>query len=297
MMRFSLLTLLLLMFTTGIATASETDKDKPAYQLFTAKGKQVKYGKMLEELQKADVVLFGEQHNDPIAHWLQLEVAKDLHKAHQQRFTIGAEMFEADVQLVLNEYLSGQVAEKNFEQESRPWNNYQTDYKPVVRFAKEMSIPFVATNVPRRYAAMVSGGSLKALEHVSADAKRYIAPLPVQVDMDLPGYKNMLAMFGKGTHGNTKSENIVQAQALKDATMAHFILQQVNKGKKMLHLNGAYHSDNFEGIGWYLKQGNPQLRTMTITTVLQEDLDKLTEEHKQKADYILVVPSSMTRTY
>lgn len=297
MMRFSLLTLLLLMFTTGIATASETDKDKPAYQLFTAKGKQVKYGKMLEELQKADVVLFGEQHNDPIAHWLQLEVAKDLHKAHKQRFAIGAEMFEADVQLVLNEYLSGQVAEKNFEQESRPWNNYQTDYKPVVRFAKEMSIPFVATNVPRRYAAMVSGGSLKALEHVSADAKRYIAPLPVQVDMDLPGYKNMLAMFGKGTHGNTKSENIVQAQALKDATMAHFILQQVNKGKKMLHLNGAYHSDNFEGIGWYLKQGNPQLRTMTITTVLQEDLDKLTEEHKQKADYILVVPSSMTRTY
>ncbi|MBF8963989.1 ChaN family lipoprotein [Pontibacter sp. FD36] len=297
MIKISLFTLLVLMFNTGIAAATEADKDKPAYQLFTAKGKQVKYSKMLDELQKADVVLFGEQHNDPIAHWLQLEVAKDLHKAHHQPFAIGAEMFEADVQLVLNEYLSGQVAENNFEQESRPWNNYKTDYRPVVRFAKKMSIPFVATNVPRRYAAMVSGGSLKALEHVSADAKRYIAPLPVQVDMDLPGYKNMLAMFGNGTHGNTKSENIVQAQALKDATMAHFILQQVNNGKKMLHLNGAYHSDNFEGIGWYLKQGNPQLKTMTITTVLQEDLDKLTEEHKQKADFILVVPATMTRTY
>src|SRR5690606_8309176 len=194
-------------------------------------------------------------------------------------------------------YLSGQVAENNFEQESRPWNNYKTDYRPVVRFAKEVSIPFIATNVPRRYAAMVSAGSLKALENVSADAKRYIAPLPVQVDMDLPGYKNMLAMFGNSTHGNTKSENIVQAQALKDATMAHFILQQVSSGRKMLHLNGAYHSDNFEGIGWYLKQGNPQLKTMTITTVLQEDLDKLTDEHRQKADFILVVPASMTRTY
>ncbi|MDX5419372.1 MAG: ChaN family lipoprotein [Hymenobacteraceae bacterium] len=295
MSKISLLTLLLLMFTTGIATA--TDKDKPAYQLFTAKGKSIKYGKMLDELQKADVVLFGEQHNDPIAHWLQLEVAKDLHKVNQQNFAIGAEMFEADVQLVLNEYLSGLVAENNFEQESRPWNNYKTDYRPVVRFAKEVSIPFIATNVPRRYAAMVSGGSLKALENVSADAKRYIAPLPVQVDMNLPGYKNMLAMFGNSTHGNTKSENIVQAQALKDATMAHFILQQVNSGKKMLHLNGAYHSDNFEGIGWYLKQSKPQLRTLTITTVQQSDLEKLSEEHTQKADFILVVPSSMTRTY
>ncbi|PVY43226.1 ChaN family lipoprotein [Pontibacter virosus] len=295
MTNFSLLTLLLLMFTTGIASA--TDKDKPAYQLFTAKGKQVRYSKMLDDLQKADVVLFGEQHNDPIAHWLQLEVAKDLHKAHQQNFAIGAEMFESDVQLVLNEYLSGQVAENNFEQESRPWNNYKTDYRPVVRFAKEASIPFIATNVPRRYAAMVSAGSLKALENVSADARRYIAPLPVQVDMNLPGYKNMLAMFGGSTHGNTKSENIVQAQALKDATMTHFILQQVSIGKKMLHLNGAYHSDNFEGIGWYLKKGNPQLKTLTITTVLQEDLDKLTEENKQKADFILVVPSTMTRTY
>jgi uncharacterized iron-regulated protein len=295
MEKYSLLTLLLLMFTTGIAAAN--DKDKPAYQLFTAKGKQVKYGKMLDELQKADVVLFGEQHNDPIAHWLQLEVAKDLHKVHQQNFAIGAEMFEADVQLVLNEYLSGQVAENNFEQESRPWPNYKTDYKPVLRFAKEAGIPFIATNVPRRYAAMVSGGSLKALENVSEDAKRYIAPLPVQVDMNLPGYKNMLSMFGNSTHGNTKSENIVQAQALKDATMAHFILQQVSSGKKMLHLNGAYHSDNFEGIGWYLKQGNPQLKTLTITTVLQENLDKLSEENKQKADFIIVVPASMTRTY
>ncbi|WP_018479836.1 ChaN family lipoprotein [Pontibacter roseus] len=295
MTKLSLLTLLLLMFTTGIATAN--NKDKPAYQLFTAKGKQVKYGDMLEELQQADVVLFGEQHNDPIAHWLQLEVAKDLHRTHQKSFAIGAEMFEADVQLVLNEYLAGQVPENNFEQEARPWPNYKTDYKPVVRFAKEAAIPFVATNVPRRYAAMVSGGSLKALEQVSEDGRSFIAPLPVRVNMSLPGYKNMLSMFGNSTHGNTKSENIVQAQALKDATMAHFILQQVNSGKKLLHLNGAYHSDNFEGIGWYLKQGKPQLKTLTITTVLQEDLESLLDENKQKADFILVVPASMTRTF
>ncbi|WP_242927762.1 ChaN family lipoprotein [Pontibacter vulgaris] len=279
-----------------LATAASA-QEKPAYNLFNKKGKSIKYGKMLDELQKADVVLFGEQHNDPIAHWLQLEVAKDLHKAHQQNFAIGAEMFEADVQLVMDEYLSGKVAENNFEQESRPWNNYKTDYKPVVKFAKEAGIPFIATNVPRRYAAMVSGGSLTALESISPDAKRFMAPLPIQVDMNLPGYQKMLSMFGSNTHGNTKSINIVQAQALKDATMAHFILQQVANGKKLLHLNGAYHSDNFEGIGWYLKQATPNLKIATITTVTQENLEKLIDENKAKADFILVVPESMTRTF
>ena len=294
MNRIALLFLVLLMVTT---TAPAQEKDKPAYRLFNKKGRHISYGKMLDELGKADVVLFGEQHNDPIAHWLQLEVAKDLYQAHPKRFVIGTEMFEADVQLVLNEYMAGQVPEANFEQESRPWPNYKTDYRPVLRYAKEMNIPVVATNVPRRYAAVVSGGGMKALDTLSEDAKRYIAPLPVEVDISLPGYKDMLRMFGSGTHGNTKSENIVQAQALKEATMAHFILRQVAQGRQVLHLNGAYHSDNFEGIGWYLKQGQPDIKTRTITTVLQDDLEKLAEENKDKADYIIVVPSSMTRTY
>lgn len=272
-------------------------QDKPAYRLFTKDGKSISYSKMVAELQKADVVLFGEQHNDPIAHWLQLEVAKDLHTVHQKSFAIGAEMFEADVQLLLNEYLAGLISDNNFEQESRPWQNYKTDYKPVIRYAKAEAIPFIATNVPRRYAAMVAARSLKALNELSDDAKKYIAPLPIVVDTNLPGYKNMLAMFGNSTHGNTKSENIVQAQALKDATMAHFILEQLKSNRKVLHLNGAYHSDNFEGIGWYLKQGNSKVKVLTITTVLQEDLEKLSEENRNKADFILVVPENMTRTY
>ena len=278
---------------TGVAQ----NKDKPAYQLYTKSGKSIKYGKMLSDLEEAEVVLFGEQHNDPIAHWLQLEVTKDLHNKHKQNLALGAEMFEADVQLVLNEYLTGVIPENNFEQESRIWTNYKTDYKPLVRFAKDNSLAFVATNVPRRYAATVAAGGLDALEKLNADARKYLAPMPITVDAELPGYKNMLAMFGSNTHSNSKAKNIVQAQALKDATMAHFILGQLSNSKRVLHFNGAYHSDNFEGIGWYLKQARPELKIKTITTVQQDDIEKLSDEHKDKADFILVVPASMTRTY
>jgi len=294
-MKCLLFTLSLLM--TLLITATAQQQDKPAYRLFTKEGKPVSYQKMLAAVREAEVVLFGEQHNDPIAHWLQLELAKDLHQAHGQAFALGAEMFEADVQLVLDEYLAGLVPENNFEQEARPWPNYKTDYKPLVRYARDSGVPFVASNVPRRYAAMVAAAGLQALDSLSAEAKRLMAPLPIAVDMDLPGYSRMRTMFGGNVHGNARSEHIIQAQALKDATMAHFILRQVAGGKKMLHINGAYHSDHFEGIVWYLRQQEPKLQVRTITTVWQEGLDKLAEENKGKADFVLVVPANMTKTY
>ena len=286
----------LLLMVASAFSAPAQDKDKPAYRIFTKAGKASSYAKMLAGLQEPEVVLFGELHDDPISHWLQLELARDLHRAHGEHLVIGAEMFETDVQLVLDEYLSGKIPEANFEQEARPWPNYKTEYRPLVRLAKEKGIPFVATNVPRRYAALVAKEGLAALAPLSAEAKRLMTPLPITVDMQLPSYQKMLTMFGPDTHGS-KKEQVVQAQALKDATMASFILRQLQPGRKLLHLNGGYHSDFYEGIGWYLRQAQPQLRFATITTVLQEDLSSLAEEHKGKADFIIVVPTGMTRTH
>jgi uncharacterized iron-regulated protein len=200
-------------------------KDKPVYQLFSAEGKDVDYDKMLKELVKADVVLFGEQHNDSTAHALQLQLTKDLFKAHQQQLVLGAEMFETDVQLVLDEYLAGQIPEKNFEAESRPWGNYASDYKPLVNFAKENKLRFIATNVPRRYAAAVANYGVEKLPMFSLEAQKLMPALPFKIDYELPGYKNMLTMFGGSHADNGKGNKMVAAQALKDATMAHFILK------------------------------------------------------------------------
>ena len=106
--------------------------DKPAYFLFNKDGKAIKYEKMLRQLQDADIVLFGELHDNPIAHWLQYELTKDLHKLIGDKLVLGAEMFESDNQLILDEYLSGIIFESKFEAEARLWPNYQTDYKPLI---------------------------------------------------------------------------------------------------------------------------------------------------------------------
>ncbi|WP_210486274.1 ChaN family lipoprotein [Rufibacter aurantiacus] len=281
----------------SVVFLSSFTMDKPAYRLFQGNGKSVKYGKMLKELATTDVVFFGEQHNDPIAHWLELELTKDLYQAHGKQLVLGTEMWETDIQGAVDSFLLGQLEEPRFMEVSRAWPNYPTDYKPTVQFAKANSIKVIATNAPRRSARIVAREGLKSLEALPADEKQWLAPLPITVDLELPAYKRMLSMFGD-THGTSAaSAQIVEAQALKDATMAHFISKNLQAGQHLFHLNGAYHSDHHEGIVWYLRRLRPELKIMTISTVVQPQLEKLNQEHENRADYVLVVPETMTKTY
>lgn len=265
-------------------------QQKPAYVLYNAKGKKVSYKKMIRLLAKKDVVLFGEFHNNPIAHWLELTVAKDLKQKRELVF--GAEMFEADNQQALTDYLEGRINAKKLDSSARLWNNYKTDYAPLVNFAKEIKAPFIATNIPRRYAALVSKKGFEALDTIPAQAKSWMAPLPMDYDSTLPGYVNMLKMMAG--HG---SANMPKAQASKDATMAYFILQNLKAGALFLHYNGAYHSDNYDGINWYLKKKKPELNIGTISTVSQKNIKELLAENKGKADFIICVDEDMTTTY
>ena len=154
--------LLLLLF---VFTAFKTNK--PAWMLFNEKGKKVKYDKMLGQVKDADIVLFGELHNNAIAHWLQLELTKDLYNLKDSNLVLGAEMFETDNQLILDEYVGGLISQTRFEAEARLWNNYKTDYKPLVEFARKNNLRFVATNVPRRYASLVNSKGFEGLEELS----------------------------------------------------------------------------------------------------------------------------------
>ena len=282
------LTFLAFLFT--IAASIAYSQSKPAYILYNAKGKKCSYKKMIRKLAKKDIILFGEFHNNPIAHWLELSVSKDLHQSREM--VLGAEMFEADNQLALNAYLAGKLTARGLDSAARLWSNYKTDYAPLVNFAKEQKLPFIATNIPRRYASLVSKKSFEALDTIPETEKAWMAPLPMEYDSTLPGYVNMVKMMGG--HGGS---NMPKAQASKDATMAYFILQNARPGSLFLHFNGSYHSENYDGINWYLKRKRPDLKYATITTVSQTNIRSLLAENKGKADYIICVDEDMTGTY
>ena len=290
-----LLLLLLLPLLLAFAPAG----DRPAYRLFTAQGQPADYDQMLTQLAQADVVCFGEQHNDPLAHWLEVQVAKDLARLKGPgKLVLGLEMFERDVQPLLTQYSAGTLPDSALERQSRPWPNYATDYRPLLLLAREAQVPIIGTNAPRRYAQQVARGSLTALDKLPAAEKKYFVPLPLAVDYELPGYKNMAAMFGDNTaaHGGG-ARNIIQAQALKDATMAYAIRTARQPGQTLLHINGSYHSDHHDGIVAYLRQTAPNLRVKTLSVVTQSQLQTLDKENIDLADYVIVVPDDMTKTY
>lgn len=271
-------------------TISLCAQHKKAYQLFDKNGKKVSFEKVVKKAKESDVVLFGEFHDNPIAHWLQLALVKELQP--QVNLILGAEMLERNDQEVVNQYLKGGVTEKALDTLARLWTNYKTDYKPLVDFAKEHQLPFIATNVPRKYARLVNKKGLKALDTLPEAEKRWIAPLPIVFDENLSQYKKMT----ESLPNHKGKENIIKAQAVKDATMADAIVKNRKLNSVFVHFNGTYHSDFYEGIYWFLKREEPKLKVITIATTEQVDLSKLAKEAYGQADFILVVDEDMTKT-
>ena len=267
-----------------------------AYKLYSKEGKEVDIDKMVKSLAKSDVVLFGELHNNPICHWMQLTVTESIFEKNG-KLTLGAEMFESDGQLLINEYFEGKISKKSFEKEMRLWDNYKTDYKPLLEFANTNKLKFVATNIPRRYASMVNYQGFESLDGLSDQAKSYIMPLPMVYDTLNPSAQKMLQMdFGHGV-GGPKVESMVKSQSTKDATMAHFIIENLEKKTTFIHYQGDFHSANYGGIYWYLNYWKSNLDVSTISTVEADGELEFKEEYAEMGDFILVVSSNMTKTY
>ena len=290
-----------------LSTAFSWAQTKEAYVLYDAEGQRVEYGDMVKNLAKQDVVFFGEIHTCAIAHWMEIELTKDLYAVHKDRFMLGAEMFERDNQVLLNEYLGGLIDKRNFSLECKLWDNYDTDYAALVEFAKANRLPFTATNVARRYANMVSKGGFEALDQVSDEGKKFIAPLPFDYKPNpyvqaffakmMSAMPQMKGMPGKKPNGmaSHKEDNLCKSQALKDVTMAYSIAQSLGD-RKMIHFNGSFHSTRHHGIIPYLNDFKPGLKIGTIEVVRQSDVTVLDKEYIGAADYILCVPESMTST-
>ena len=286
-MKKSLIIILVLSFASSISDAQEK-----AHQIYSKDGNKISYKTMLFKMKNADVVLFGENHNDPISHWLQLELTKSLHEKHGENLMLGAEMLESDDQLKLNEYLLGFIREKDFEKESKLWTNHKTDYRPLVSFAKDNTLHFVATNIPRRFANMVYRFGIDTLEYLPETSKQFIAPLPIDYDTSLYCYKE-ISVMAEG-HGG---ENLSKSQAIKDATMAHFIHKNMKGNTKFLHYHGSYHSKYHESIMWYLLQLDSDLDITTIEVVEQANISEFDKELIGDADFFIVVDEDMCKTH
>ena len=262
------------------------------YKLYDHKGREQKLEKLFEEATKKSWVFFGEFHNSTTLHRIQLLLTQHLYKNHGNKLLVGAEMFESDNQDIINEYFQDLINTKYFEDECRLWTNYKADYKPIVEFLKSNKLPLIATNIPRRYAHMVHYKGLESLNSLPEHVKKMFLPtLPIQIDTTLASYQEIKKM---AMHGG---KYMLEAQAIKDATMAHFITKYWAPGNVFLHLNGAFHTNNYEGIISFLPKNWLRNEMLVISMVTQKDIEKLEDENKSLGDYIFCFSEDYAKSH
>ncbi|HWZ02295.1 MAG TPA: ChaN family lipoprotein [Mucilaginibacter sp.] len=267
------------------------------YKIYSvAKQKTVSLDDITDDMLNADVLFFGEEHNDSTGHFLEYSLFKKLSQKYPDKTALSMEMFETDCQNVLNEYLEGLIREKNFITEARAWHNYK-DYRPLIEWAKANKLPVVAANAPNRYVNMTNRLGLQSLDQLNTIGKSHLPPLPIDTATGAYYDKFLQIMGGHAALGGMQ---MFQAQNLWDATMGWSIARFVktHKGYKILQLNGSFHSEEKLGAIVQLKKYAPKIRILNIATFDDENFDNPDWNKLSKnGDYIVVTDPKIPKTF
>lgn len=223
---------------------------------------------LLDEVAKPanQCILLGEVHDDAVAHALQAHIV-DRCSRMTGPFTLSLEMFEADVQCPLDEYvLKRTIREQDMLLDCRAWGNYN-DYRPLVELCRERGVRVIAANAPRRYVSLVAREGPEVLGTLAdnSEAKRFLPPLPLappswqwrekfmQTSSDLarpanrePGSEGECPFIG--FKSGDVSRDMMSAQSLWDHSMAFNLAKILKTGSKVVHVCGAFHCANGLGI-------------------------------------------------
>jgi len=269
---------------------------KQHYKIYDVKKqKSINLDDIVADMAKADVLFFGEEHNDSIGHYLEVTLFKKLATAYQNKVGLTLEMFHTDVQPVINEYLAGIITEKNFIKEGRAWNNYK-DYKPMVEFAKNEGIVVIGGNAAARYSNSVTKNGLEILSKLPTGSKQFLPPNTVDT---LTGryYEKFIDLLGGHGMGAMK---VYQTQNFWDATMAWSIAKfaKENKGKKIFQVNGRFHSDEKLGTYAQLQKYAPKLKALNIASFAAEDFENPNwEKYQNLGDYVIVTDPKVKKSF
>lgn len=238
------------------------------FVVYEAAGARSSLSRLLEAMDDAEVVLVGEEHGDLVGHAVEAELlrgALDRYRATPRWVVLSLEMFERDVQYVLDEYLTGLITETHFRDSARPWEDYDRRYRPLIETAREHGVPVVAANAPRRYVNLVTREGPGALESLGPLARYYLPPLPFEGPSARYRAQWDSLMAGQ-EHAAAMGENALQAQALWDVAMGESVVQALEGGpdRLVLHVAGSFHVERGTGIPERIERLRPGTRVLTV---------------------------------
>lgn len=279
---------------------SQIPYDEAQYRVFDGKGNNRSISDIISAGEDNEVIFLGEMHDDAVGHAIQAEIFRRIVERYgaTREIALALEMFERDVQIVVDEYLAGLISEQHFLLSSRPWGNYKWDYRPLVELAKEKRLPVIAANAPRRYINMVSRKGRNSLNGLSKEAKRWLAPLPYSEPSER--YANKFrALMGPSPEAQMGLENILSSQALWDATMAHSVYQFLRSRKRPLvvHLLGAFHSESRLGTVEHLLEYRKKTKAVVVTARYENEFNVFVpEKHNDIGDFVILTDGKQPRS-
>ncbi len=268
------------------------------FKLYDVKNqKLITLENIASDLKNADVIFFGEEHNDSAGHYLEKELLQTLHRSFGKDLALSLEMFETDCQLVLDEYLDAHISEDRFTRESRAWSNYR-DYRPMIEYARSNDMDVIAANPPRRYVNMVSRKGMASLDSLPKASKKFLPKLPY--DTARGRYREKFLAFMQGGSPGTSNYRIFYSQCLWDAGMANSIYKywKKNRDTKILHVVGRFHSDEKLGTAEQLQNRSSSLRILNISCFSDESFANPDwAKFSHLGDYIFLTDPKLKKTY
>ena len=273
--------------TSGTVLAQAPPPAPSDYVIYdTQRREVVDLAEMAARLDDADVVFFGETHDDGLAHALE-DSTYALLLGRRGDVTLSLEMFETDVQPVVDEYLAGLIDEERLGTDARVWANHREAYQPMVARARAAGQDVIAANAPQRYVRLVGRRGPDALDALPEASRRYLPPYPFRyVDTAYRArfFGLMGGMAGHGAGGGELPAGhppigeaaglspFFAAQLLWDATMAHNIAQaKPRRSPPVYHVTGSFHADYRQGTVSQLRSLRPRLRTRVISVVAPDE--------------------------
>ncbi|MFB2924971.1 MULTISPECIES: ChaN family lipoprotein [Aeromonas] len=235
------------------------------YQLKATQGNDLSLEQALARVADADIVLVGELHTHPAVHLLQARMLAGL-AADGRPLGLSMEQFSRADQPVLDAYLAGRIGEAALIRDGNAWPNYQSDYRPLVEFAKAHHLPVIAANAPKPLVSCVGQEGPAWLEQLPASRRSQLARTLTLGD-DPYRQKFMASLH----HGDADSNaRRFAAQTSWDDTMAESMVDYLRShpGQRIMHIAGNFHVEGGLGLASRIASRNPDLKVALVVPEL-----------------------------
>lgn len=233
---------------------------------------------VIKEVSKKRIIYIGEFHDRFAHHNIQFQIIKGIYE-RDKKIAIGMEMFQRPFQNILDEYISGEMDEKEFLKRSEYFKRWGFDYnlyKPILDFARKEKIPVIALNIEREIIDRVSKDGIDSL------SEEDLAKIPSEIDYSDEDYKERLRHIFR-MHERSDKKNFdffYQSQLLWDETMAESVdnFLKKNQDYKMIVLAGGGHIAYGSGIP---KRAFRRNKLSYATIIMDTNVDK------EVADFVI----------